>query len=552
LNQQLRLRGTIVKQSNSGTPELPSVVQIGFSGSRELFPGVQVDSPDALALVAETETWLEQRLATINSEIRLEDNQFLVGISQVACGADMIFSRVCQKRSIPQRIFLPQHRDLFVSAVSKDGTPDFTPRQRAEAEAILASNHIVQEQVAANSPDRSTRFEDTNYEIMRISDAIICLLRADDNGKRGGTYQFLARAKRRGIPVLEIRVAASNGRLNVERDEWHNITGSSCSRPRNLPDEFRKLHFPPLASGVHPIPRRDEYCEALGKLTWRQASQKQTWFKLAAAITILTHLAATVLATLALAAHDYLGLAVSMSILVVEFLLLAGGFSVHYAIHHSRMVQVWAISRMVNELLRSLRAIGSRHIYLEHFFRLQLPHRYRPLLRTLSILHLHSTRPLRDLPWQAQRDNYIRERFDDAENGQVPFFERALLKDQRLLAICQWIFIVCSLLAMAATACELVLSSGPDHGGIWRAIIGGLAISLPVLAVGGLSWAAAVDSEARVQTFEEGLQFLRRQRPYLEQAESGSEFDQLLLETETALLGEISSWYSRRSSKGVT
>lgn len=70
-------------------------------------------------------------------------------------------------------------------------------------------------------------------------------------------------------------------------------------------------------------------------------------------------------------------------------------------------------------------------------------------------------------------------------------------------------------------------------------------------AVGGLSWAAVLDSEARVETFGETLDFLKRQRPFLEQATSAAEFDRLLLETETILLGETTNWFSRRSNTGL-
>ena len=105
---------------------------------------------------------------------------------------------------------------------------------------------------------------------------------------------------------------------------------------------------------------------------------------------------------------------------------------------------------------------------------------------------------------------------------------------------------------MAATAFKAALLLKHVNNESLLAVLGSLAVTLPVLAVGGLSWTAAVDCEARVQTFEETLHFLRRQRPYLEQAASGPEFDRLLIETETVLLGEISNWYSRRSNKNVS
>jgi hypothetical protein len=446
---------------------------------------------------------------------------------------------------------LPQHRDQFLNAVASNGKPDFTVRQRIEAKELLASDHIIQEQVVANSPDRTTQFEEANVEIMHVSDALVCLLRAESDGRRGGTHQLLDRAIQRGMPVLEIRISENNRQLVVVKDEWHNIHEKTYDPPKNLPQEIAELGLPTDFGGGS-IPSREPYCDALNDQTRKRAGRLQRIFKVAAAITITTHVAATVLAALALAMHDFFSLWLSLAILLFELGLLVAGFAVHNIIHHSRMVEKWAISRVISELMRSLRAIGSRHIYLEHFFRLQLPHRYRPLLRTLSVLHLHATRSERDKPWEPQREQYIDERFDDPINGQIPFFELALRKDQQVMTVCQWTFFVCSLLAMAATGYKIFLLWDHSCAKILLAAVGGLAVTLPVLAVGGLSWAAAVDCEARVETFGEVLEFLRRQRPLLQQAASASEFDRLLLETETILLGEITSWYARRSSKGVS
>ena len=555
-----------MKKSIPNNPTLPSVVQLGFSGSRELFDGVLTDSPDALKLCADAEVWLADRLAKIREELALDDNQFFVGISQIACGADTIFSKVCSKQSIPQRIFLPEHRDQFLSAVEPNGNPDFTVKQHAEAEELLDAEHIIQERCVVNSPDRTARFEETNVEIMRVSDAMICLLSAKAAGKQGGTRQLLERAIQRGMPVLEIQVFGRNGRFEVVQDQWHNVKVASRKPIKNLPEDLVRLPFPALISGQDPIPRHGEYCDALVKLATHQAEGRQRLFKLAAGLIIITHIAATVLAASALALHSSPDLHqvsdhsaddptshwLVLSLLLVELVFLVLGFGVHHLLHHSHAVQEWAISRVVCELVRSMRAIGTRHLYLEHLFRLQLPSDYRPLLRTLSVLHLHSTWPQRNQPWETQRDQYSRDRFDDPVNGQLRFFEKALQRDERLMINCQRMFTICSVLAMVATTLKIYLLWSDFSEHLWLGIFGCLAVKLPVLAVAGLSWAAAVDCEARVETFRETLHFLHLQRPYLEQAASGSEFDRLLIETETVLLGEITSWYSRRANKGVS
>lgn len=54
-----------------------------------------------------------------------------------------------------------------------------------------------------------------------------------------------------------------------------------------------------------------------------------------------------------------------------------------------------------------------------------------------------------------------------------------------------------------------------------------------------------------METFGETLKYFNRQRPLLEQAAPAAEFDLLLLETKTTLLGETTNWFSRRSTTGV-
>lgn len=556
------VQGNDMRASSPAKFSLPSVVQLGFSGSRALFEGQLTDAPQALKLCEEFKAWFEKRFARIRNELQLEENQFFVGVSQLACGADMIFTKVCKNLSIPQRFFLPEHREKFLSAMEPDGVPDFTQLQRAEAEILFESDHVIQERVAASAPSRASRFEEVNTEIMRVSDAMICILREQSVGKPGGARQILQRAIKRGIPVLEIQVAEREGTFAVVVDFWHNLSGDTTP-VQNLPDDLARLSLPPLRSGQDHIPERDEFCDKLMSLATFHANDHQRLFRRGAVVIIGTHILATVLATAVLAIpHDGSHAAETakpiwllwgmIGILSVEVVVLAIGFYVHRLLHHSRTVREWAIARVVCELVRSIGAIGSRHLYLEHFFRIPLPRVYRPLLRTLSILHLKATWPFRNQPWQLQRDQYISHRFDDSQHGQLQFFETSLKKDKRLLQRCQRLFTTCSIFAMVATGAKILMLSFhfEDHSTL--AALGFLAVTFPVLAVAGLSWAAAFDCEARVETFEEALRFLHRQRPHLEQASSGYEFDQLLLETEAVLLCEIATWYSRRATKAVS
>jgi hypothetical protein len=185
-----------------------------------------------------------------------------------------------------------------------------------------------------------------------------------------------------------------------------------------------------------------------------------------------------------------------------------------------------------------------------------MPDRIRPILRTLSVLKLRSTRPHRDEPWDALRDEYVGKRLDDEQSGQIPYYTKALATERPRLQNATRLFGVFSVLAIGATVVK-VLAITPTTGHAlelpqWLTpALGVLAIILPVLAVGTLSLAGAMDYEARTHTFGEVLTFLRRQRELLRHAVTRREFEGLMLETEARLLGETANWYSRRSYLGV-
>jgi len=83
------------------------------------------------------------------------------------------------------------------------------------------------------------------------------------------------------------------------------------------------------------------------------------------------------------------------------------------------------------------------------------------------------------------------------------------------------------------------------------AVLGTLAIVMPVLAAAALSLAAAHDLEAQGHTYQEMFEFLERQKEYLRAATSERDYADLVLETESRLLGETANWFSRRFFTGV-
>src|SRR5262245_36268266 len=121
---------------------LRCVVQVGFAGSRRLVEPAPSDPAAAAKLDDVIRAHLITHVRDLRTSLKLSGAHFLCGLSQVAVGADTLFSQACRELDIPQRIYLPQHRDAYVNAVDSEGVPDFDPTERAEALSLCDSPHV--------------------------------------------------------------------------------------------------------------------------------------------------------------------------------------------------------------------------------------------------------------------------------------------------------------------------------------------------------------------------------------------------------------------------
>lgn len=542
---------------NATTSPLPLVVQLGFAGSRHLLDKDANPDVDETAFLLSVEKHLTQRLRSLRDpggELRLRPHHRLCGISQIAIGADTLFTRACATLGIPQRILLPQNRDEYLNAVNSRGDRDFSDAQRDEAIRLLASPHVVHERVVSDAPNRHARFEDVNLEIVRVSDLVVCLVRAESDGRPGGTHDVIALAAARKRPVLIISVDVKNGQaVFSESWEWNAPAGKSPAEQL----ESMKPTLPRELAGVTsevfgqsgPLPSATEYLGVVKETARRQAARLKTLFKSAALVVILMHVMATICAAIALALKKH---PLLPALLALELVLLAIGFSRHRLLRRAEVSRAWAMSRLLAELAYSVLAVGQLHVYLDYLFSLPIPDSLRPLLRTINVLHLQETRSFNRSTWSSVRDGYVEDRLV-GRRGQIPFYKRESGKAQRQLWWAHRTFVVCAVLAMIATVIKLALcwEEAPTPSAVASGAIGVLAVILPVLAVGALSLAAALDLEARYHTFREMHEYLVTQERHLRDARSEREFSRLVLETESRLLGETVNWFSRRSYTGV-
>jgi hypothetical protein len=524
--------------------------------------------PDDHAIQQAATLWLTERLRNLPRELGIQaHSHFLCGISQIAIGADHAFTRACQELGIPQRISLPQPSDVYLAAEGSQG-PDFDPQQKREAEALLASPHIIQETVVATTASRHVRFEEANIELVRQSDVMIAMVRDEDasGGKRGGTWDVVRQARLRGVPVLVVRFRISGG-VPVFEAKWEKDSpaGAGGSALPSLPEVLQAVAFESPMAGGQTIPPRDAYFDRIKNHCSQEANRFSKFFQSSAFLIIGTHTAATACALLALALlkkklPEVTYYSALVLLLAVEVALLCYGFFRHHALHKQEAASRWAMHRLLSEAARSVIAFGRYHIGFDHFRSLHLPDPLSPLLRTMEILHLRSTRTDACTDWRECRDAYVTNRLTKPK-AQLDFYRDRAHKAEKQHHQAHVIFSVSSCIAILSTLAKLIFVimviavDAPAFTETTQEIVkrslGFFGVLLPVIAVAALSYAAAHDLEARAHTFSEMYEFLQRQTELLNQVQSEREFARLLHETETRLLGETVTWYSRRAFTGV-
>jgi hypothetical protein len=527
-------------------PTLPLVVRIGFAGSRLLWGGERHDEAilDTALLPA-----LIERLRELPARLSLSPQHLLCGVSQAAIGADTLFARALQALALPHRVLLPQPLEAFLSA----SDADFTAVQRDATRALLQSPNVIEVRVASDANERRERFEATNLAILRESDVVVCLLRAGALPRAGGTHDLMQRAARANKPVLLLEVALIEGVPSLSPWQVPAAPGSAPFMPPGMPAELKGLELPPPTA--ERWPSAGSYIDAVRRFASAATRRHSAGFRRAALVIILLHIAATVLAAVASKGEVVAWVAL---LLAAELVLLGLGLMTHHALHHSLRVRHWARTRLLAETLRSMKSVSATAASLDYPLELALPDTFAPLLHTAAVLHALDQRQRGSAAnaaadWAAQRAQYLDERLTGPQ-GQLRYFTEAARMSARRLHLAHAGFWLFSVAAFVATGLKLASVAGalPAPLAPLIATWGGLAaITLPVAAVGFLSWAAAGDLEARAATYAEMQTFLTRQVERLREADSLGDFARAVRETELGILGENLGWFSRRRFRGV-
>jgi len=291
----------------------------------------------------------------------------------------------------------------------------------------------------------------------------------------------------------------------------------------------------------------------------KKAGTHRRVFEKAALTVIGTHVGATICAAVALSITDHgdtihFGL---VALLISELGLLVWGFRRHHRLLHEKHAREWAGDRMGAEIARSARRLVRTHLHLSHLFRLRMRQEpgWRALLTTLNLLHLRSTRPHANRPVKKLAKSYVRarlifERPNLKPTGQIPYYERTRDEARSALRRLNGAFAACVTFAIVATTAKLIAICADPQGHGRAAVLGAMAVVFPVLAVGALSWANALDYQARATINDDMVRVLERQRAAIERCTDLRELRRLILETENALFTEVSEWHARRAVIG--
>lgn len=532
-------------------PALPLAVHIGFAGARFLRPGASA-LDDAVIEQAVLEQ-LRAVLARLPATLGLSPQHFLVGVSQMAAGADALFGQAVEQLGWGHRVVLPQLRDDYLQAIGTGGVDDFTPRQRIAATERLESPAVIEERVVSTAATRAERFDDANLAILTSCDVLVCLVNESLPGRAGGTRTLVDRAARHGVPVLYLGLLADeHGRPR--------IVAQPLTAPLPMPTLPQAFAQEPeaLAMPADRWPDAQAYAKALKGVASRHAGERRRSFGQMAEVIVWSHVGATILASVVLKLSQHRLAAVAL--LALELALLAWGFWTHRRLHAGAHAETWAVTRLCAEIARSALAAGRLRPALDHLLELPVPAALGPMLRTLVVLNLRDIRRAgRAVPWGEARDDYVAHRLaGGGGSGQIAYYRREQLDAEKRGATARRLFHLWSALAIGATFVKLAFEVASARYGVdlhWsggvKDVLGIMAIVLPVVAVAVMSLAAAFDAEGRAHVFEEMHHFLKRQHGRITHAQSAREAALLVSETETRLLGETLSWFSRRAYTSI-
>jgi hypothetical protein len=481
---------------------LPQFHVVGFTGHRQL------RDPAAAA------GWLAAALAELQA---LAPGEW-IAVSSAAAGSDLQFARAALNRNIAWQAILPLAEAEF--------RKDFGEQEWREAEALLASAESVT--ALSGSATREEGYLDCGIETVNACDVLIALWDGEPARGMGGTADMVTYARELQKPLLVIDPDTGETR----REDF--------ARFQPADPELEFLNGLPDTAGAGDT--GGEAREAVHRLYRRAdaaANRSAPQFRLLTAATVLLHVAATIVATA--------GLAFAWHAPVLpwaKLLLVLGALAAALAIRHYRAQRNWVRCRLAAEICRAALATWGMPRRAALFEDLGLPGA-RQLLRSLHILHRRGA-PGRRANLDTFRQAYRRERLED----QLRYYRARVGRAAPLLTWLRAGFAASTVLAvlcMAAYAMHGALGLPPAPAPVESIAFQFLPIVLPVVAAAFVALVSINDLHRRVARYREMCELLEAAHRQAGVTHSWRSLEQLVRQTERALLREVLEWHTLMS-----
>jgi len=179
-------------------PKVTPVLQIGFTGHRELAPEALEPLRAALArVIADIGQGAHQALAGGWPGLSAAQAQAALtvrGLSALAIGADQLAAREVLAAGWPLAAPLPFAREIYRG--------DFTEAQQPDFEALLSAAATVYE--LDGVPGRGDAYRAVGHLILQQSDMLVAVWSGDSEKGPGGTAEVVRDARAADIPVVVI------------------------------------------------------------------------------------------------------------------------------------------------------------------------------------------------------------------------------------------------------------------------------------------------------------------------------------------------------------
>lgn len=487
----------------SAESEIPLFHVVGFSGHR------QIGHPEGLA----------RAIAAALESLRGQAPGEWLGLSSVAEGGDQLFVGQVRALGLSWHAILPLPKAEFAR--------DFTPGEWAAVEKTL--EHAEHVRVITENGTREDAYLDCGMATVDGADVLLAVWDGEPARGKGGTADIVSYARSIGKPLVLIDANT----LKVSRENLGTLerTDTSLSKLNQLPST-------PVGQAGNPF-RAPASIFAFQQKCDYAASRGAPQFRRLIVLTVLLHVAATLIAAAALAFELHLAV-----VPWLKLMCLSGALGVALLLrHHHHSHHNWVRCRLAAEFCRSLLATWGLPRASPLFEDIDLPE-IRGLSRSLHILHSRSanTQPV---PIEEFRDIYVAKRIDD----QLAYFRRQETRALPMFNRLKTGFWVATILALICTSAYAVCHSAHVEVSPWvrDTFFYFLPISLPIVAAALISLISINDLQRRVARYREMQLMLEDSRKRVAYCQTWNSLERIVLKTERALLQEVIEWHSLTS-----